>query len=113
MTQSNDLPQRVDNLEIDSLNLRLIASAILASVEAHQRESAQRFEQHNQRMAELANLSARQQQDHNLRMAELAAISTQQQQQLQDHEQRLARSEETARDIRQILQLLTQRLVGE
>jgi hypothetical protein len=38
MTQSNDLSQRVDLLENDSIDLKMAVSALLSTVEIHQRD---------------------------------------------------------------------------
>lgn len=38
MTQSNDLPGRVDRLENDSIDLKMAVSALLSTVEIHQRD---------------------------------------------------------------------------
>jgi hypothetical protein len=95
MTQANDRPHRIENLETDSLNLRLMASALLASIEAHQRESAQQFEQHNQRMNEMAAMAARQQ-----------AL-------IEQNQVSIRRLDDMANDTRQMLQLLIRRLIAE
>ena len=38
MTQSNELPQRVDRLENDSIDIKMAVSALLTTVEIHQRD---------------------------------------------------------------------------
>lgn len=38
MTQSNDLPNRIDRLENDSIDIKMAVSALLSTVEIHQRD---------------------------------------------------------------------------
>jgi septal ring factor EnvC (AmiA/AmiB activator) len=116
MTSANDLSTRVENLETDSLNLRLMAGALLAAVEAHQRESNQRAEQHTEHMARLDALAVNQQQQiQNLeqRISQNEARINQNEARINQHEQRMNEMRETAQDIREILQMLTRRFSGE
>jgi hypothetical protein len=91
MSQSNDLPQRVDRLERDALEIRLTASALLATVEQHQ----ENFEILAENLVELKQMTA-----------ELKRLGA-------DHQARMANLEEVQQDIRTMLQILTRRSLGD
>ncbi|MEB3295771.1 MAG: hypothetical protein VKJ24_21685 [Synechococcales bacterium] len=91
MSQSNELPPRIERLERDALELRLTASALLTTVEQHQAN----FEVLASNIVELKQMNS-----------ELKRLGA-------DHEVRLARLEEVQHDIRTMLQILTQRSLGQ
>lgn len=94
MTQSNNIPNRLNRLEDDVIDLKLATSSLIETVNIHQRN----FEL---MIAEL-------QRDR----AQVQARLDLQEQRLSLQEQRVDNLEEVAQDIRQILQILTQRFSG-
>ncbi len=56
MTQTNDLPNRVERLENDMLDIKMAVSALLTTVEIHQQDMAA-FRTNSQAMLQIMNQS--------------------------------------------------------
>jgi predicted RNase H-like nuclease (RuvC/YqgF family) len=112
MTQSNNTPNRINRLENDVIDLKLATSSLIETVEIHQRNFELMIaEMQRDRAQAQAHLDS---QEHRIELllTEMQRDRAQVQTRLNNYNQRVENLEQIAQDIRQILQILTQRLTG-
>ncbi|MGB8701217.1 MAG: hypothetical protein WCD18_17525 [Thermosynechococcaceae cyanobacterium] len=105
MTQSNDTSNRLTRVENDVIDLRVATSALIESVNVHQRN----FET---LIAEMQRDRAETQRNFETLIAGMQRDRAEIQQYRTQTQLRIENLEQVAQDTRQILQLLTQRLTG-